>query len=131
MICQIIYILDNQATWANILARQGLSGSNLRESLNVYGYTTPTMIAARAKYPNLKRGTFAIGCVMEALRTEQGKEQMQSLVDKCTFAYYGQGASRFAIQLQQLCLNAQSSVPALPKSAEKHHPGTSGACCGN
>ena len=49
MICQIIYELDNQATWANILACQGLSGSNLRESPNVYGYTTPTMVAARAK----------------------------------------------------------------------------------
>ena len=73
MICQIIYVLDNQATWENVLACQGLSGSNLRESPNVYGYTIPTMIAARAKCPNLERGTFSIGCVMEALRTEQGK----------------------------------------------------------
>ena len=66
MICQIIYKLDNKATWANILACQSLSGSNLRESPDVYGYTTPTMLAARAKYPNLERGTFAIGFVVEA-----------------------------------------------------------------
>ena len=94
MICQIIYELDNQATWANILACKGLYGSNLRESPNVYWYTTPKMIAARAKCPNLERGTFAIGCVMGALRTEQGKEQMQPLVDMYTFAYYGQDASQ-------------------------------------
>ena len=47
-ICQLIYDLDNQATWANILACQSLYGTNLRESPNVYGYATPTMIAARA-----------------------------------------------------------------------------------
>ena len=70
---------------------------------------------------------------MEALRTEQGKEQMQPLIDKYTCEYDGQGTSQFAIQLQQLCLNAQRSVPGLPKSAaaekKSHsHPGTSGAC---
>ena len=115
MICQIIYDLDNQATWANILACQSLSGTNLRESPNVYGYTTPTMLAARAKYPMLERGTLAIGRVMEGLRTEQGKEQLQPLLDMYTFEYTGQGASQFAIQMQQLCLNAQRTVPALPK----------------
>ena len=68
-ICQLIYDLDNQATWANILACQSLYGTNLRESPNVYGYTTPTMIAARAKYPLLERGPFAVGRVMESMRT--------------------------------------------------------------
>ena len=46
----------------------------------------------------------------------------------CTFKYYGQGASQFAIQMQQLCLNAPISIPALPLSAEKYHPGTSDVC---
>ena len=76
--CQLIYELDNQASWANILASQGLSGSNLRENPNVYAYTTPTMLAARAKYPYLDRGTYAIGCFMESLRNARGKEQMQT-----------------------------------------------------
>ena len=49
--CQLIYELDNQASWANILASQGLSGSNLRENPNVFAYTTPTMLAARANTP--------------------------------------------------------------------------------
>ena len=116
MICQIIYDLDNQATWASILACQSLSGSNLRDSPNVYGYMTPTMLAARSKYPGLERGTLGIGHrVMEGSRSEQGKEQMQALLDLYAFEYSGQGASQFAIQMQQLCLNAQSSVPGLPK----------------
>ena len=127
MICQIIYELNNQASWANILACKGLSGSNFRERPNVYGYTTPTIIAARARYPYLERGTSAIGSAMEALHDEQGKEQLQSIVDMYTFTYYGQGASQFAIHLQQLCLNGHSSIPALLKSAEKHHPGISDA----
>ena len=55
------------------------------------------MIAARARYPNLERGTVANGCVIEASRNEQGKKQMQALVDLYTFKYYGQGASQFAI----------------------------------
>ena len=127
--CQLIYELDNQASWANILASQGLSGSNLRENPNVYAYTTPTMLAARAKYPYLDRGTYAIGCFMESLRNARGKEQMQPLLDLYTFQYSGQGASQFALQLQQLCLNAQSTVPALPKSkAEMHHPGVTDEC---
>ena len=131
MICQIIYDLDNQATWANILACQSLSGSNLRDSPNVYGYMTPTMLAARSKYPGLERGTLAIGRVMEGFRSEQGKEQMQALLDLYAFEYDGQGASQFAIQMQQLCLNAQSSVPGLPQpefEEREFHPGTSDTC---
>ena len=128
MICQIIYELDNQATWANILACQSLYGTNLRESPNVFGYATPTMIAAKAKYPMLERGTYAIGRVMEGLRTEQGREQLLPLVEMYTYEYSGQGASQFAIQMQQLCLNAQRTVPALPKSGMKSHPGTVDAC---
>ena len=37
MICQLIYELDNQASWANILACHSFSGSNFREKPNVYG----------------------------------------------------------------------------------------------
>ena len=56
---------------------------------------------------------------------------MQPLVDMYTFEYHGQGASQFAIQMQQLCLNAQSSVPGLPQpefEEREFHPGTSDAC---
>ena len=87
--CQLIYELDNQASWANILASQGLSGSNLRENPNVYAYTTPTMLAARAKYPYLDRGTYAIRCFMESLRNARGKEQMQPLIEMYTCEYRG------------------------------------------
>ena len=94
----------------------------------MFGYATPTMIAAKAKYPMLERGTYAIGRVMEGLRNEQGREQLLPLVEMYTYGYSGQGASQFAIHMQQLCLNAQRTVPALPKSGMKSHPGTVDAC---
>ena len=55
---------------------------------------------------------------------------MQPLIEMYTCEYRGQGASQFALQLQQLCLNAQSTVPALPKSksAEMYHPGVTDEC---
>ena len=58
-----------------------------------------------------------------------GKNRCKPLIDMYTCEYRGQGASQFALQLQQLCLNAQSTVPALPKSkAEMHHPGVTDEC---